>query len=292
MKLSIVIPCYNAERTLSQQLEAFSKESANGDWELLLSDNGSTDDSRAIAEKYISRMPHLRIVDASARRSCASAKNIGAEAARGDALLFCDADDVIAPGYIVAMQNALAEHEFVACRYDFERLNPPWLVKARGQSQTERLNRLLYPPYLHHVWGGSMGIRRQLHERLGGFDESMRYLADTDYCVRAQLMGASIHFVREAVVHYRHRETLGGIYRQARNWAECDQAVFARYGGPETRARWRWRAHFNIWYTLMKRTPELLATPEGRGLAMYRLGSQVGYLVGSLKHRVAPIVEF
>jgi GT2 family glycosyltransferase len=137
-----------------------------------------------------------------------------------------------------------------------------------------------------------MGIRRQLHERLGGFDESMRYLADTDYCVRAQLMGASIHFVREAVVHYRHRETLGGIYRQARNWAECDQAVFARYGGPETRARWRWRAHFNIWYTLMKRTPELLATPEGRGLAMYRLGSQVGYLVGSLKHRVAPIVEF
>jgi hypothetical protein len=119
----------------------------------------------------------------------------------------------------------------------------------------------------------------------------MRYLACTDYCVRAQLLGLSIHFVPDAVTHYRHRQTVGSIYVQARNWSEHDQVIFARYGGDGKHARWRWRAHANIWRALLTRTPKLMLTAEGRALMMWRLGCQVGYLVGSIRNRVAPIVE-
>jgi glycosyltransferase involved in cell wall biosynthesis len=291
MKISIVMPCYNAEHTLGQQLEAFSRESHERPWELIVADNGSTDRSRAVAERYTGRMPHLRVIDASARRSCASAKNIGAEAATGDVLAFCDADDLIARGWVSAMASALEQHDFVACQYEFHKLNPPWLVKARGDNQSKDTPKLKYPPHMEHAWGGSIGIHRAIHEKLGGYDESMRYLADTDYCVRAQLMGVRIQYIPEAVMHYRHRQTPAGIYLQARNWAEYDQVIFARYGGRGTRARWRWRAHANIWGALLKRTPRLMLSQEGRALIMWRLGSQVGYLVGSLRNGVAPIVE-
>ena len=292
MKLSIVLPCYNAESTLGDQLDAFSKESYGQPWELIVADNGSTDRSRAVAERHRHKIPQLKVVDASARRSCASAKNIGAAAATGDVLAFCDADDLIAPGWVAAMGKALEQYEFVACQYEFHKLNPPWLVKARGQSQTTDTPKLLYPPHLGHAWGGSIGIHRRLHDKVGGYDESMRYLADTDYCVRIQMLGVPIRFVSDAVIHYRHRQNLLGIYRQARNWAEYDQVIFARYGGETTKHRWRWRAHANIWTAFLKRLPRLMASAEGRGLAMYRLGSQVGYLVGSIKQGVSPIVEY
>jgi glycosyltransferase involved in cell wall biosynthesis len=291
VKLTIVMPCYSAEATLAAQLDAFVREPNAGEWELLIADNGSMDNSRTIAERYRARMPQLRVIDASARRSCASAKNIGAESALGEALIFCDADDVIAPGYVRAMARALDQHDMVACRYEFKKLNPPWLVKARGGNQENGLPTLKYPPYSNHAWGGSLGIRTHIHRLLNGYDESMRYLADTDYCVRAQQMGFKIQFVRDAVVHYRHRSTLRSIYRQARTWSEYDQAIFARYGGKATKEKWRWRAHANIWITVLKRTPELLRSQEGRGILMWRLGCQIGYLLGSVKHRVAPIVE-
>lgn len=70
---------------------------------------------------------------------------------------------------------------------------------------------------------------RVLHEAVGGFDESLPYLHDTDYCWRIQLAGTELHFVPEAVVHIRTRHTLPGIFRQARNWAEYNVLMYKRY---------------------------------------------------------------
>src|SRR3954466_4740554 len=102
-KLSVVIPCLNAASTLGVQLAALTHQSWPGGWEVIVADNGSTDGSREIVEGYRDPLPGLGVGDAGGRRGQAHARNLGATAATGDALLFCDADDEVAPGWMEAL---------------------------------------------------------------------------------------------------------------------------------------------------------------------------------------------
>lgn len=140
-KLSVVIPCYNAVDTLGAQLEALAAQQWSEPWELIIRDNGSTDKSVELAERYRHRIPCLRIVDASDRKGAAHARNIGALATQSKLLAFCDADDVVARGWLKAMGEALQKHNVVACRLDVDKLNPPWFTKILPPGQSESLPR-------------------------------------------------------------------------------------------------------------------------------------------------------
>ena len=187
MKLSVVIPCYNGADTLGVQLEALANQHWPEPWEVIVLDNRSTDGSRQIAERYKERLPKLRVVDASARQGQPFALNVGVEAATGEAVAFCDADDEVSSGWVAAMGEALSRHDFVACSVDIEKLNPPWAVAARGYPQRDGLQKAWYPPYLLHAGGGTLGVKRSLHAMVGGFDEALPYLHDTDFCFKLQL---------------------------------------------------------------------------------------------------------
>ncbi len=228
-KLSVVIPCLNAAATLATQLDALAGQSWPGEWEVIVADNGSTDGSRELAASYRDRLPGLRVVDASHRRGQAHARNAGAAAATGDALLFCDADDEVAPGWLAAMGRALALYEFVACRYDNERLNPAWVRRTHLNPQKDGLTRYDYPPYLPHAGGGGLGVLRRVHEEVGGFDESMPALEDTDYCWRIQRAGHPLVFAPDAVVNIRHRHDHGSIFRQGVSYGQHNVLIYKKY---------------------------------------------------------------
>jgi glycosyltransferase involved in cell wall biosynthesis len=283
-KLSVVIPCLNGADTIGDQLEALASQTWDQPWEVIVADNGSTDGTVAVVERYRERMPNLRVVDASDKRGAAHARNLGARAARARALAFCDADDEVGEGWVAAIGEALARHDFVAARQDTTKLNEPW-VQEKGQSPlADGLPRLWYPPYLHHAGSGGLGVRRELHDAIGGFDESMLILDDTDYCIRLQLAGARLHLAPDAVIHYRYRTSLRALYHQARSYAEHNALLQKRYGrATRAPARWRW--------PLMGWKPLLAAftgvhRKGGRAKLVWRLGWQSGRLRGSLKHRV------
>ncbi len=204
-------------------------------WEVLVADNGSRDDTVAIATAFRDRIPTLRIVDATARRGAAYARNAGASAARGAALLFCDADDVMGEGYLESMGRALERHQFVACRYDFQKLNTSWLAAARGgvgEGQEQGLAGGYCHPTLPYAGAGGLGIARAVHEAVNGFDMTLEAMAgqeDTDYCIRVQLAGTPLVFVPDAVMHVRFRETVPWGVQQAWAWAESGAHVQRRY---------------------------------------------------------------
>ncbi|RUT11687.1 hypothetical protein DSM107010_30140 [Chroococcidiopsis cubana SAG 39.79] len=77
MKLSVIIPSYNEAGTISGQLEALTTQQWYQPWEIIISDNGSTDETVAIAEQYQERLPNLQIVDSSDRQGAAHARNVG-----------------------------------------------------------------------------------------------------------------------------------------------------------------------------------------------------------------------
>jgi glycosyltransferase involved in cell wall biosynthesis len=83
-KISIIIPCFNEANHLGGQLAALANQCWSEPWEVIICDNGSTDQSMAVARRYRERMPKLCIVDASDQRGQAHARNIGAQMAQGD----------------------------------------------------------------------------------------------------------------------------------------------------------------------------------------------------------------
>ncbi len=285
MKLSVLIPCLNAEATLGAQLEALSVQQWEDEWEVVVADNGSRDGSRAVVQEWQRRMPNLRLVDASDRRGQAHARNCAAAAARGDGLLYCDADDVVATGWVAAMGRALGEHDFVASRYDYELLNPPWVQRNHMNPQRDGLPVYDYPPFLPHAGGGGLGVRRAAHLEVGGFDESLPALEDTDYCWRIQLAGHPLRFVPDAVVNVRHRRDLGGIFRQGMSYGKHNVLIYQRYQG-RGMPRLGLLPGLLRWGMLLLRTPLLLLSRAGRARWLWQLGWRVGRLRGCFAYRV------
>jgi glycosyltransferase involved in cell wall biosynthesis len=255
------MPCLNAEQTIGQQLAALARQNWEREWELIIVDNGSTDRTRSVVSQFLDRLPNLRIVEAYKRRSPGYARNVGAAAARGDVLLHCDADDEVGENWLAVMARALETHELVACRMDIDKLNPPWLRLVHANPQPEGAQApLWYPPHLPHAAGATLGAHRALHERIGGFDENLAYLEDTDFCIRAQLAGATLVSVPEAVVHYRYRNTALGLYQQGRNYAKYNVVLYKRYRPKGYQDPWRWRVYLGRWSHLLLRL--LSVAPE------------------------------
>ncbi|MGB3137311.1 MAG: glycosyltransferase family 2 protein [Nodosilinea sp.] len=279
MQLSVVVPCFNAAETLAQQLNALTQQTL-APWEVIVADNGSTDDSLSIAAQYVNRLPNLKIVDASDRRGASHARNTGAQAATGNALAFCDADDVVSSTWVEALTEALSEHGFVASRFEFRLLNGP---DAEGGFQEDGLQNFK-PPVFPYAGGCGLAIPRQLHEAVEGFDESVQTLEDTDYCMRVQIAGTSLHFVPEAVVHVRFHQGANDAFWQALSWGESFTTIYTRY-----------REHGVRCYGILPRLVAIMLSfmrcliTRFEDGAVWRLGWHLGLLRGFVKLRLASL---
>ena len=101
-ELSVVIPVRDAAATIEDQIDALLGQEWDRPWELVVVDNGSHDATQTIVERYADRDDRVRLVDASDRPGVAHCRNVGIRAARADAIAMCDADDVVAPGWLRA----------------------------------------------------------------------------------------------------------------------------------------------------------------------------------------------
>lgn len=285
-RASVIIPCFNGSKTIADQLEALAHERCRWPWEIIVADNGSTDGTLEVVRQFEQKLPNLRIVDASARPGQPYALNAGVHASTGDCLLFCDADDVVAEGWLTAMTEALTTHDFVACRIEASQINEPWVCEGLGGTQQDELQTMHYPPHLPYAGGGTIGIKRHVFQAAGGFDEALPAYHDAYLCVRAQLAGAKLHFVREAAVHVRYRHTFRGIYRQGCFYGLYNALLYKKglaLGFP--RAARPLRAGVGGWLELIRALPGL-GPKASRARFTFELGWRVGCLLGSMKYHV------
>ena len=282
-RLSVIIPCKNMAATIGAQLEALANQSWSEPWEVIVSDNGSSDDSVRVVQGYAARLPNLRLVDASDRPGASHARNVGARHAMAPALAFCDADDEVGVDWLAEMDRALTEHDFVACRLDVGKLNQEWV----RHPQEYGLQELWYPPHLPVAGSCGLGVKRVLHEAVGGYDPTLLRAQDTDYCVKIQLRGVPLVFARDAVVHYRTPGGNGWTFQQARLWAANNVLLYKRYRG-DLRVEQPWRRYLASWPRLLRRFAAARQEADFRD-AVGKLGWQLGLLEGSLKHRTSPV---
>jgi glycosyltransferase involved in cell wall biosynthesis len=286
MKISVILPCYNAAKTLSQQLDALAGQILSrlqvDDWEIILIDNGSQDKSVKVARHYQQSIPNLRVFSALDGQSASYARNIGATIALGEFLLFCDGDDIVATTWVEAMYEALSHHDFVASRFDYQRLNGTFGVQ---RDQLQQLN----PKFLPHAGGCGIGIRASIHQAIGGFDESIKFLEDMEYCFRVQIAGYPLFYAEHALIYIRERQDALLGFRQAQQWGEYFPIICEKYKshGLKKLSVWSIAPKYLL---ILARSARYLLRGDIKS-CLRPIGWSLGYLMGCVRHRSMPFVE-
>ncbi len=189
--ISVIVPAYNSAQTLHACLNALLNALlgiAHG--EIIVIDDGSTDDTRLIASHY-----NVRVLPVVRNSGPATARNHGASNAQGDILMFVDADVVVAEDALVrVMQHFTQDTDCVAVigSYDFDPEAGNLISAYRNllhhfthQKTSRRAS---------HFWTGLGAIRRPVFESLGGFDEKKfaRALEDIELGYRLRTRGYPI----------------------------------------------------------------------------------------------------
>jgi GT2 family glycosyltransferase len=280
--LSVIMPAYNAAQTIAEQLEALASQDYAGQWELLVVDNRSTDDTAGIVQRYArqGRPPRLRLVRAAERQGRAYACNVGARAAAGSAFIFCDADDVADAGWLSALAQALQQHEFVAATIEVESLNThlPWHPRPPNWAAQSNLG------FLPFAGGALMAVSRRAFEALGGFDEAAPFCEDIELSWRLQLAGYALQPVPGAIMHVRYRGSLDAMWRQTDRFAQAHVYLyhqFAAHGMPRSSRHDVWRG-----YVSLARTARRLWGKDERARAQWirQAATYWGHLKGSLRY--------
>lgn len=229
---------------LTEQLTALAQQVHRPD-QIVVVNNGSIGAADALVDRWRGEVPALDLVEVPPHHTVAFARNVGAEQARFEGLLFLDDDDVVGPGYVAAVAAALDGADIVAARIDLDVLNRPRLRTGWGDMQSS--GPMTYHDFLPWSSGCALSVRREVFNRVGGFDERLGVTEDTDLCWRMQLAGARpVVFAPDAVVHYRLRDRPGSAFRQARQWAVGEAELSARFEAfglpvPSARDALRWR---------------------------------------------------
>jgi glycosyltransferase involved in cell wall biosynthesis len=279
--VSVIIPAYNAEDTLGAQLEALAGQHRHDlAWEVIVADNGSTDQTAAVAGSFSKRLP-LRVVDASHRRGPSTARNTGVAHARGDVLLFCDADDVVLPGWLESMMACVAPRQVAVGSFrliDASATEVPtdWTATQRGLP--------LYLGQLPLTYSSNMGLTKDDFDRLGGFDESLRCGEDADLGIRLQASGCEIEWCPQARVVMRNRASARKQFRQFVEYGRWDVAVYKKHRGGTLR-RPPLSDALRDYASLVINVGRLLH-PHQRRSWIVTAGQRLGRLVGSIRERV------
>jgi len=287
VKLSVIIPCLNAEATIAVQLEALSAQEWSEPWELIISDNGSIDNSVKIARTYKDRFPAFRVINASARKSASHARNEGVRAASADNLAFCDADDEVAPGWVASIGDALCTYDIVYGQFHFDKFNESHKAEKLAQAWKDGLYKGRFLP---GGGTGNLGVRRWVHEAIGGFDECLLHAEDADYYWRLQLEGFELHYVPEAVVQVRCgrvNPTLQYLYRRARNRAAANYWSYKRYRHLGMLPPVPLKESLSTWVSMLGKAPYAgLQSKQERTSWLRQFTQQSGDLFGQLLGRI------
>jgi hypothetical protein len=204
---------------------------AGPDDELILADNCGVAPQRA----------GVLVIRAEGERSPAHARNIGAEHARCQWVLFLDADCRAGPGLIDAYFDDSIERDVGALAGEV--IPAADCVSLAGRYGAARSfldqSRHLAHPYLPRAVAANLLVRREAFAQVGGFYEGVRAAEDTDFSWRLQRAGWRLAARPQARVEHRYRTTIGALRRQWRGYAAGRAWLGRRYEDFSPEPAWR-----------------------------------------------------
>lgn len=192
-RISVIVPAFNARDAIADCLAAIRAQERlePGELELIVVDDGSTDGSAEAASGLADK-----IIGLESNRGAAAARNRGAVEARGNLLVFVDADVYLEPNAISLFKRMFEERPAISAavgRYS-ERPAAPGMVNFYHNAFT-RFHHDLSPPEIDWFWGALSAVKKEAFERAGGFDERYQGASAEDMEFGCALVRAGFRIV-------------------------------------------------------------------------------------------------
>jgi glycosyltransferase involved in cell wall biosynthesis len=213
MRASIVIPAYNAEKTLGRVLEAcLSQDYPKENLEVILVDDGSVDRSSEIAKSYESNALKYIYQD---NGGPAKARNTGWKASNGEIICFTDADCVPEKGWVAKLVASYSSPEIGGVGGSYDIVNGDKLLPACIHEEI-RERHLRMPKVVNYLGSFNLSYRRNVLAEVGGFDESFTHASgeDNDLSYRIIQKGYTLLFNEHAKVAHCYPENLFNYLKQ------------------------------------------------------------------------------
>lgn len=214
--VSIIIPAYNAEDFLEATIGSCLAVRPTVR-EIVVVDDGSTDGTGRVCAGFGERIRYERVENGGVSR----ARNLGAEIASGEWLLFLDSDDRLRSGGPAALVDAVLQvGAGVAYGLVSEEQKPPMGARVTGQGHAMGTPPT---PALRNYWRcavitpGAAVIRRDLHKRIGGFISGYEPMEDRDYWIKAGLLESCAH-ADQVILDKTWRPVSAGKMNAQRIW--------------------------------------------------------------------------
>jgi glycosyltransferase involved in cell wall biosynthesis len=203
--VSVVVPTYNGARRIGACLGALSQQSASHAVEVLVVNDGSTDDTAQV----VLRFPEVRLIN-QANAGPAAARNRGAQEARGRFLLFTDDDCVPTPDWLEAMLAAFQDDEVVGAKGAYRTRQPELVARFVQMEYEDRYRMMGRIRDIDFVDTYSAAYVRERFLEMNGYDTSfpLACAEDVDLSYRMSAQGWKMRFQPGAVVYHSHPNTL------------------------------------------------------------------------------------
>lgn len=202
-EVSVIIPAYNAGRYVGAAIQSVLAQT-HRDFEILVVDDGSEDDTAAVVEAFGAPVRLLRQANA----GVSEARNHGLRVATGRYVAFLDADDTWFPEKLERQVSTLLVHEgFRACYSAFLAVDDQ--LSPLGVRRSSRRASVVEDLLLRGNVVGSICtvlVERELFDAVGGFDPALSQCADWDMWVRLGTL-TDFHYLDEPLVTYRQHDT-------------------------------------------------------------------------------------
>ncbi len=257
-RVSVIIPNWNGTRYLAPCLASLRKQRF-GDFEVIVVDNASTDDSVEMVQRDY---PEVRLVRLPTNKGLTGGVNAGIAEARGDIIVLLNNDTEVDENWLAELVGALDAHPEASMAASKMRLfdRRDVIHSAGDYYRTDGIpgNRGVWEEDTgqydnnDHVFGpcgGAAAYRRSLLDQIGLFDEDLfMYCEDVDMAWRAQLAGHRCVFAPGAVVYHHLSATGGGTLASFYTGRNTIYVIAKNYPGDLFRRHWRdiIRAQWNI----------------------------------------------
>jgi hypothetical protein len=234
MKVSVVIPAYNASEFISEAIESIINQDYKN-YEIIVVDDGSTDGTREVLAPLVGANTIKYFFKPNGGPS--SARNFGIEKAQGEFIGFLDADDVFLPGMMVACLSELQNKKYDLVSVD------NYMVYLENEKEIQRKHQrydwievpssILFCTFL--VVGGIGGLhkaffKKSVFEQVGLLDVSLPVYEDLDLWIRIARQNLKWGHIRKPLVQYSHRGGGTSLFThdQKRN-QDCRLRILRRY---------------------------------------------------------------
>jgi GT2 family glycosyltransferase len=222
--VSVVVCTYNGGATLGQCLQSL-RALDYPDYEVIVVDDGSTDDTPAI----LARFPEVRVIR-QPNRGLSVARNAGLQAARGAVVAYTDSDCFADPDWLTHLVHHLQRTG--ADAVGGPNLTPAdgWLAACVAASPGQPAHVLESDQVAEHVPGCNMAFRREALAAINGFDPQYRKAGDdVDVCWRLQQAGRWITFAPSAFVWHHRRQTPRAYLKQQAGYGEAEALLLFKH---------------------------------------------------------------